>query len=98
VAQLPLIKNPDDINVVLPKWKSQLDPILATRLVTGRQVMGVVLSTTATVIYHKLDRLPIGWVLSDQNASAVVYRTAPMTPTTITLAASAPCSVSLWVY
>lgn len=98
MAQLPLVKTAEDIPVVLPRWKSLLDPVLATRLVTGRQIMQVALDTTPTVVYHLLDRTPIGWLLADIDAAAQVSRTVPMNSTTITLVATAPCNVNLWVY
>lgn len=97
VALLPLIKSTDDVPVLMPRWKSQLDSILANQLLAGQSTTAN-LSTTPTVVFHSLGRVPNGWIITDLNAAAEVYRPSPMTNTTITLQASAPCTVQLWIY
>lgn len=55
-----------------------------------------VLTGTPKIINHKLGRTPVIWALGDNNANAVVWRSA-WTETTITLNSSADCTISLWV-
>ncbi len=98
MSQLPLIRVAADLPVSMPRWKSELDPILANLLLQGEQITGVSLTTTPTVIPHNLHQVPKGWLLADQNADAVVFRTAPMTNQSVTLQATAACVVNLWVY
>ncbi len=98
VSQLPLIRTAGDIPVLMPKWKSQLDPVLANFFSNGVQLTQVNLTTTPTVIPHTLGQVPKGWIVSDLNADSVVFRTAPLTSSNITLQATASCIVNLWVY
>jgi hypothetical protein len=98
MAQLPLIRTLSDVPLLLPRWKSQIDPVLANRLLQGQQIQGLQLGTSPTVVNHSLGVVPQGWVLADQDADAVIYRTVPMTNKTITLQATATCTVNLLVY
>jgi hypothetical protein len=98
VAQLPLIRTADALPVLMPKWKSQLDPVIANLLLNGQQINDVDLSTSDTVIPHNLGQVPQGWLLADQNTNATVFRTQPMTNSSITLQATSACTVNLWIY
>jgi hypothetical protein len=98
MAQLPLIRTAADIPILMPKWKSQLDPVIAGSIASGVQVSHVSLSNTPTVVPHTLGQVPKGWVVSDLSDNAVVYRASPMTSSSVTLVATAPCVVSLWIY
>jgi hypothetical protein len=67
-------------------------------ILNGVQIDGVVLASgTPKSIPHGLGAVPTGWFLVDNNANAVVYRTA-WTNQTITLEPSANATVSIWVY
>lgn len=79
-------------------WKSQLDPLLAVPMTNGLQLAGIVLGTGATSINHLLGRMMQGWFITDQNASAAIYRSLAFNAKTLTLTSSAPVTVSLWVY
>jgi hypothetical protein len=98
VSQLPLIRTSADLPVNAPRWKSLIDPMLANFFSNGVQLNQVALTTTPTIIPHTLGQVPQGWIVSDLNADAVVFRTAPLTSSTITLQATASCVVNLWVY
>jgi hypothetical protein len=63
----------------------------------SRQKIAVSLATGTNVIYHNLKRIPSGWILTDRNGTATVYRSA-WDSTTITLVASAALTVSLEVF
>jgi hypothetical protein len=66
-------------------------------LLAGRAIESVALTTGATAVQHKLGRVPRGWFVTDIDAAATVRRTAWSTKT-LTLVASASCTVNLWVY
>lgn len=81
------------------KWASSLNPVLINPLVNGLLISGVSLKSSApTVVNHTLGRQMQGWVLADQTADAVVWRSAPLNNLTLTLSTSADTSVSLWVF
>jgi hypothetical protein len=54
-------------------------------------------AATDTIIPHTLNRQPQGWFITDIDAAATVYRAAWNTRT-ITLHASAPVNIQLWVF
>jgi hypothetical protein len=87
----------EEMNRLQSNLDSALSPVLGSLIVDGIQLSGLDLSTTATKINHKLGRLPQGWIVVDKNADARVWSTAK-TKSTLTLTASATCTVSLWVY
>ncbi len=81
------------------KWAAILNPILKLPILGGNQINGIVLTAaTPLVINHLLSRIPQGWIVTDNIASAVVWRTAPANKSTITLEASADTTISIWIY
>lgn len=74
-----------------------LQPILTNPLFNNQILRGVVLASGANTIYHLLDREPQGFIITDINAAAHVYRTAK-TDKTITLQASAAVTVDIYLF
>lgn len=92
MAQLPQIKDKD-----LTIWKSLLDPILANQLLQGNYLQGVSLSAGNTAVEHKLQRQPIGWIVCDKLLAADVNRVS-WDKNFLTLLASSPTTINLWVF
>ena len=81
------------------KWASTLNPLLSLPILNGNMIEGISLTaTTPLVVNHLLQRMPHGWFLTDNNADAVVWRSAAFTNLTITLESSANTTVSIWVF
>jgi len=80
------------------QWKSQLDPILANPILQGLQLKNVNLINGTTVVNHLLGRTQQGWIITDINGSASVYRSQPFNDKTLTLVSDAAVTASLWVY
>lgn len=76
----------DFVKANVPNW-----------IADGVMIEDVILTAGSTSISHGLQRVPKGYVLTDQRANAVIYRTAS-TSTTLTLLASATVTVNLWVF
>jgi hypothetical protein len=75
-----------------------LNPLSRLALLNGtilkdRQVK----SAESTKIEHQLNRQPLGWFPIDHTSSAVVYRT-DWSNKTISLQASADCTVDIWIF
>lgn len=98
MAQLPLPGNTADVLIKLPIWKSYLDQILANQLLQGILIKNQSLQTGSNIINHLLGRLQVGWIITDQNASAAIYRSQPFNASTLTLTSSAPATVNIWVF
>lgn len=80
-------------------WSALLNPLLANPLTQGGQISNIVLvANTNQVINHLLGKVQSGWIITDQTAAASVSRAAPFNDLTLTLVASADCTVSIWVY
>ena len=100
MATLPIFNtNNTDLMLMQNKWASQLNPLLRNPLSQGLLITGVSLSAnTPLAINHLLDRMQQGWLLTDINTSAKVWRTQPLNNKTLTLEADANTTISLLVY
>lgn len=82
-----------------PLWASKLNPVLANLLIQGSQLSGIVLvANTPQSFNHFLGKNQTGWIVTDQNSSANIYRTQPFNDSTLTLESSADVTINLWVY
>lgn len=96
---LPLVLSSDQgLNLLQTKWAAQLNPVLSLPILDGNLIEGIALINGTTVINHLLARLQRGWVITDINAGAAVYRSAPYNSSTLTLTSGASCTISLWVF
>jgi hypothetical protein len=89
--------NPD-LNKLQTKWISILNPIISVPLLSGVQLDDIVLKTGVNVINTTLQRMQQGWIITDIDTAITLFRSQPFNQLTLTLTASAPCTVSLWVY
>lgn len=82
---------------MINKWAGQLNPVLANLLIQGLPWTGVVLvSGVPQTINHRLGRNQIGWIITDQNAAASIFRTQPFNAYSITLQSNANVTINLW--
>lgn len=70
---------------------------IPTWVADGVMISKVSVGTIPTAIPHTLQRQPLGFVITDQTTSAVVFRTS-WNDTLITLQASSPTILQLWVF
>lgn len=80
------------------KWPAELNPILALPILSGLQLKNIVLIDGVNTINTKLQRPLQGWIITDQNAVASIFRSQPLNSTTLTLTSNAAVTVDLWVY
>lgn len=90
------IKLPPDM--MITKWKSVLDPILANPLNSVSILSDVSLNNGITVINHLLGQKQQGWFLTDIDGAATVYRSQPFNDKTLTLTSNAAVTVSIGVF
>lgn len=82
-----------------PLWASKLNPVLANILIQGLQLSGIILvANTPQTINHLLGKMQTGWIVTDQNAAANIFRTQAFNATTLTLESNANVTINLWVY
>lgn len=80
------------------RWKAEIDPLLTAPLAGLLILEGVTLTNGATVINHKLGRLPQGWFLTDLNGAATIYRSQPFNKLTLTLTSNAVVTANIGVF
>lgn len=89
-------------NLPLPlmttQWASQLDPIISLPPNQGILLKNIVLINGVNVVNHKLQRMPQGYIIIDQDALASIYRSAALNSLTLTLTSNAAVTLSLWVF
>ena len=97
---LPFIMTKDqDLNLLQTRYRSLINPVLDNPLLKGNLIDGVVLTIGSTnVLNHKLSRNQLGYIITDQNATARIYRAAPLNEKTLTLASDAAVTISLLVF
>lgn len=97
--QLPqIISDNQSLQLMQTKWASILNPLIAQPLSSSNILTGITLITGDNVINHKLSRKMQGWIISDINGAATIYRNAALNDQTLTLNSSAGCIVSLIVF
>lgn len=96
---LPLFQSDDkNFSLMQSQWRAVLNPIIAIPMLQGLQLNDIVLNAGVNVINTRLSRKQQGWLITDIDASSQLFRSAPFNSQTLTLTASSPCTVSLWVY
>lgn len=99
MVKLPYIQTQDRIlSQLQTQWISMLNPILSVPLLSGLQLTGIALKSGVNTINHLLSRKQQGWVITDIDASASIYRSAPFNEQTLELTSNAPANVNIWVF
>lgn len=79
-------------------WAQQLDPIIRNQLLQGILIQNISLKTGVNVINHKLGRKQIGYIITDIDSAAIIYRSQPLNALTLTLTSDADATISLWMF
>ena len=99
MAQLPVFQTTlQPLMLMQNRWASIINPTLASPLSTPSMLTNIPLATGVNIIYHKLGQLPVGWIITDVNASVSIYRSKPFTDTTLTLTSNGAATISLIVF
>lgn len=80
------------------QWAAVLEPVISSPIALPSLLSGVVLNNGVTVVNHKLGRVPQGWILTDINGSASIFRSAAFNPLTLTLTSNQTVTVGLAVF
>lgn len=79
-------------------WAQSLNPVLANPLLSGKVLGPITLVSGVNAVNHGLGRTMQGWFITDQNALASIYRSAPLNATNLVLTSSAAVTLLLWVF
>ena len=96
---LPIFQDPNrNFMLMQTGWSTQLNPWLQNPMSQGVYLEGVSLANGTTQINHKLDRMMQGWMITDINGAATIYRSQPLNSKTLTLTSNAAVTVNLYVF
>ena len=96
---LPLQKTDiQPLSLLQTTWKAQLDPVLANPTTNLSIIKNINLVSGTNVINHGLGQMQQGWIITDIQGVATIYRSAPFNKLTLTLTSSAPVTVSIGVF
>lgn len=97
---LPIYKDRNSPTFMLMQtvWARAIDPILAKPLSQANILEGVQLQSGVNVVNHLLGRKMQGWLISDINGIATIFRSEPLNDLTLTLTVSAPVVANLIVF
>ena len=87
-----------DWSLMNPILAQSLNPILSNAILSGKPIQNYNLVNGVTIINHGLGRMMQGWFLTDQNAAASIYRSAPLNSSTLTLTSNAAVTVNIWCF
>lgn len=96
--------NIKELALLMTSWPSLIDPVLQDPtnngiLLNGANNAGIALAASKPLaINHLLSRMQQGWIVVDNSANSVVWRTQPFNDKTLTLESSADTTVKLLVF
>ena len=93
--QLPLQTT---LSLLQTRWKSILDPIIGNPTTNMAVIENFVLVTGDNQIPHLLGRVQQGWVVTDIQGVANIYRNAPFNSNYLILNSSAGVTCSIGVF
>lgn len=96
---LPIFKDQNQ-NFMLHQtsWKAAILPVLNNEINQGILLENITITTGINVINHLLGRKQIGWIITDKNSNANLYRSVELNNKTLTLTSDANSIISLWVF
>lgn len=91
----------DAVERALDSFEKSVGSIIPVEIINGNLLQSIALTTDISRIPHKLDRKLLGYIIVRQNANAVIYdqQDAETNPEIyLALKASAPVTISVWVF
>lgn len=80
-------------------WSQELQPSLNCPIILGNAIIDVEFEAGKDkAINHGLNRTPQGWIVTDKNGNANIWRPVAWNASTITLRANVDVKASLWVF
>lgn len=84
---------------MLTRWAQIINPVVDNDLVKGVAINGIQLNVGVDkVIQNPLQRVPIGFIITDLLSNATVWRTKAFNFNTLTLQGSANTTCNIWLY
>ena len=88
----------NSFSLLQTSWKAALTPIIQNELNQGILLENISLIIGDNQINHLLTRMQKGWIITDINGAAMIYRSQPLNDRTLTLNSTAAVTISIWVF
>jgi hypothetical protein len=99
MTNLPIFQTKDKSFALMQQsWKAAITPVIQNELNQGLPIQNIELAIGDNVINHLLSRKQLGWMITDIDGSAVIFRSAALNDKTLTLNSTAAVIVNLWVF
>jgi len=93
------IEDFEDVERLQDVVEGVINGLAASPIISGQLLKDVTVDTTAKRVEHRLGRAPLGYFIVKNNANSIIYEAAESRPDLfLNLVASAPATVSLWVF
>ncbi len=86
------------LDLMQTKWSGVLNPLIENPTNQSSHIKGVVLISGVNVINHGLGQMQQGWIITDIDGAAVIYRSAAFNNLTLTLTSNAAVTINLEVF
>lgn len=86
------------LSLMQTRWATELNPLLANPVLLGNNLTNIALKIGTTAINHKLGRKMQGWILTDVDGAASIYRSVGFNDLTLTLISNAAVTVNIYVF
>lgn len=86
------------LSLMQSRWSTELDPLLTNPVLLGNNLKEIHLINGVTIINHRLGRKMQGWVVTDIDGAASIYRSAPFNALTFALTSNAAVTVNIYVF
>jgi len=98
-VNLPTWQSSDRVfQLMQNKWSAILNPLLAKPLSSSNILKDVELVMGVNKVNHLLGRTMQGWIISNIDASVIVYRSQPFNDKILTLTTNGACIVDIVVF
>lgn len=87
-----------ELSQLQTSWSAIISPVIDSPLNNGIFLKDIALISGTTIVNHRLGRKPQGWMITDINAAATIYKSQPFNPLTLILTSSAVVTVNLYVF
>ncbi len=67
-------------------------------IIDGTLLSNVVIAAASTPISHKLQRLPLGYIIVSKNGPGDIYQAAPSTTLNLNLQSTIAVTANIWVF
>lgn len=99
ISSIPQLQSDDRVqNQTSQNIVGPFNQLLKNPIVQGNILTNQTLVIGSNVLKHGLGRTLQGWIVTDVNGVASIYRSAPFNAATLTLTSSAAVTASLYVF